>query len=285
MVRRSSFSARTHADAPAWCARDVEIVLPARIARSILQTVRGLRANGDGRYTIRSRATIVVWREGAPVGSFTLAQNRPRAGRATLRRLEWDAAGGRSEEEIWDAMADLAGEPIPSGGEPPAREEDPAPASHEELGDLPARWAYPLARAGFHTRAAIAAASDEDLLALPYVSADGLARVRASIPRGLPTPPGPPFAWARAAAKRHDRAAARSWRDHLVRETIVHMLAAGEAVAGSRLRQRAALLAGCREAEVRLALAQLVRDGTLACLEPSEPSSRERLYQLPRPDV
>jgi hypothetical protein len=61
----------------------------------------------------------------------------------------------------------------------------------EDLSDVPQPILAPLIRAGYRTRAAVARASDEELLAVHRIGAAGLRRLRALIPHEpRPDPPG-----------------------------------------------------------------------------------------------
>jgi len=96
MVRPAAYASRNGGKPPPWCGRDVELVVPIEAARRIRVNVS--RRGGD--FTIRRHGTIVIWRAGEPVGSFTVVQECPNAGAATIRRVEWDERAGLAEADV-----------------------------------------------------------------------------------------------------------------------------------------------------------------------------------------
>lgn len=110
MVRRAAYASHNGGKPPPWQGRDVDVVVPMEVARRIRREVSRLNAEG-GAYTIRRRGTIVVWRGGEPVGSFTLVRHCPNAASATIRRMEWDERRGYVEADVRRAIDRLAGTP------------------------------------------------------------------------------------------------------------------------------------------------------------------------------
>jgi hypothetical protein len=155
-------------------------------------------------------------------------------------------------------------------------------STHVEYADLPFRWAHALARGGYVTRAAVAAASDDDLLAIRSMGIAGLAAIRRVIPVGVPTPVGPALPWALAAGSRQSRALARNRRAQEIRRAVVRVLTASGPQIEGRLRVAVVRMAHCRERDARVAIAQLVKVGTVERIDaPHAP--RERLYRLRSP--
>ena len=103
VVRAAAYASHNGGRPPPWCGRDVEIVMSLGLARRIREQVSQLGAEG-GDFSIRRRGTIVLWRGGEPIGSFTLVQECPNAGSATIRRIEWDERAGYGEADVLAAI-------------------------------------------------------------------------------------------------------------------------------------------------------------------------------------
>lgn len=112
MVRPATHASRNSGRPPPWRARDVDLVVPIELGRRIRREVSRRNADGGG-FTIRRFGTVVVWKGGEPVLSFTLVRNRPDAASATIRRIEWDERRGYSEADVWQAIELLAGRAVP----------------------------------------------------------------------------------------------------------------------------------------------------------------------------
>jgi hypothetical protein len=93
----------------------MQVVLPIRVALAIRQELRRHRAEGGRRFSIRKYGTIVVWEGDQPFGSLTLVQRQPHAEAATVRRVEWNEAGGYDEAQVWAAVEGLACTPLRLG--------------------------------------------------------------------------------------------------------------------------------------------------------------------------
>jgi hypothetical protein len=110
MPRKPSYASQHAGKAPPWNVRDVNLVVPQAIAERVRCAAAALRAQGSRRFTIRRYGTVVVWDGGEPIGSFTIAQHLPRAGWALVRRIEWDERRGYTEQQVWQAFEQLAGD-------------------------------------------------------------------------------------------------------------------------------------------------------------------------------
>ena len=112
LTRTPAYASLNSGRAPPWSRRDVDVVIPMGVALSIRDAIRRLNAQESGQFTLRGFGRVVVWRHNDPVGSFTLIQNQPRSGLATVRRIEWAESAGYSESEIWRAFEMLCGESL-----------------------------------------------------------------------------------------------------------------------------------------------------------------------------
>jgi hypothetical protein len=109
MPRTAAYASRNSGRPPPWCGRDVEVVLPLELGSRIRREVT--RLSHEGGFTIRRFGTVVVWSGGEPVGSFTLVRYRPDTASATIRRIEWDERRGFREDDVWQAVERLVGQP------------------------------------------------------------------------------------------------------------------------------------------------------------------------------
>jgi len=116
MARTPRYASQHAGRAPPWSGRDVGVVIPMKLALAIRQEIRRLNSQEPGQFTLRGFGRVVVWRHSHPIGSFTLLQNRPRSGLATVRRVEWSEREGYAESDVWRALEHLAGQRLgPTG--------------------------------------------------------------------------------------------------------------------------------------------------------------------------
>jgi hypothetical protein len=93
-----------------WSARDVAIVLPIRTVQGMFERAERFDVERGGRFDRRS-AAVLIWstnaaaaESGEPTGAFHVRWHDPTEQQATVWRLEWDAAAGGSEHEVWTAL-------------------------------------------------------------------------------------------------------------------------------------------------------------------------------------
>ena len=101
-----------------WPAREVAVVLPIATARAMSERAERFDVERGGRFDRRS-ACVLIWStnaaaadSGEPIGGFWVRWHDPTDAQATLWKVEWDAAEGGSEEEVWQAVEVLAGGPV-----------------------------------------------------------------------------------------------------------------------------------------------------------------------------
>jgi hypothetical protein len=103
--------------APAWSSRDVAITLPIAEAEAMFARAKRFDIDRGGRFDRRD-AAVLIWSAGQlaedaePTGCFFVRWRHPVPSAATIYRLEWDAAAGGSEAEVWRALEVLAGHPL-----------------------------------------------------------------------------------------------------------------------------------------------------------------------------
>jgi hypothetical protein len=100
-----------------WSSVETSVVLPIAEARAIFARAELFDIEKGGRFDRRS-ACILVWSadadaaSGEPIGAFWVRWHYPSDGEAMVQRIEWDAAAGGSEHEVWTALEVLAGRPL-----------------------------------------------------------------------------------------------------------------------------------------------------------------------------
>jgi hypothetical protein len=100
-----------------WASDALALVLPMATAQRIC--ARGARPSGvAATFARRDRRTarLVVWAPGAggdpqTVGTVAIRWRSPAAGEATIGELSWSPT--RQEADLWRALEELAGHPIP----------------------------------------------------------------------------------------------------------------------------------------------------------------------------
>lgn len=142
-----------------------------------------------------------------------------------------------------------------------------AGATRDLFADLPTACANALVRGGYRTRAAVAAATDDQLLRVRGLGAARLARIRALIPAGVPAPVGEPLAWALAARRRAQMVTARQEHEQVMRDAILGFLRLNGAQPRSAIRRHlTGALGSCGDLTLRGRLHRLVLAGTVEAL-------------------
>jgi hypothetical protein len=163
----------------------------------------------------------------------------------------------------------------------------------DQLIDLPTDCANALARGGYGTRAAVAAASDEELVRLRGIGPRRLAVIRAAIPTGAPTPVGPPLPRATAAAARREHRSRRDERERAIRGAIIACLRAGGVQTRAAIhRHLVEALGSCAEMTFRSRLRALLQSGDVEAIVDRSPGRADphgrvlfALPPCPRPDA
>lgn len=103
--------------AASWQSQALTIVLPMPTVRKMC--ARGRRRTGVAATFARrgeQSARMVVWSQGTaaaltPIGTFAVQWRASDASEAVLGEVSWPPTSG--EAELWQAIEDLAGQPIP----------------------------------------------------------------------------------------------------------------------------------------------------------------------------
>jgi hypothetical protein len=101
-----------------WSSVETGLVLPIAEARAVFARAERFDVERGGRFDRRS-ACVLIWstsaaaaESGEPVGAFWVRWHAPTEEQATVWKLEWDAAAGGTEHEVWTALEVLAGRPL-----------------------------------------------------------------------------------------------------------------------------------------------------------------------------
>jgi hypothetical protein len=94
-----------------WRTRSVAVPVRMETVRGMWSRAWRVDAHNSDRLGTRS-TTIVLGEPDSPIGWLAVRWRLPKDGLGLIHRIGWDESTGRSQLDVWRAVAELAGEPV-----------------------------------------------------------------------------------------------------------------------------------------------------------------------------